>query len=55
MNDARCCGRREPDVTDAVRALHGYVLLETGDESGVQISRERAPEALHVTLQNWPS
>ncbi|MBA9001693.1 TetR/AcrR family transcriptional regulator [Thermomonospora cellulosilytica] len=56
-------GLREPDVTDAVRllrsALHGYILLETGDGFGhprdVQTSWERALEALHVTLQNWPS
>ncbi|POX44352.1 TetR family transcriptional regulator [Streptomyces sp. Ru71] len=53
----------EPDLTDAVRLLrstfHGYCALESGGGFGaprdVQRSWERAVEALHVALENWPS
>ncbi|WP_188196570.1 TetR/AcrR family transcriptional regulator [Nonomuraea sp. SYSU D8015] len=55
-------GLSEPDVTDAVRLLrstfHGFILLESGGGFGhprsVQASWERAVEALHILLRNWP-
>ncbi|WP_067814416.1 TetR/AcrR family transcriptional regulator [Actinomadura kijaniata] len=56
-------GLDEPDVTDAVRLLrstfHGFILLEAnagfGHPRDVRSSWERAVEALHVLLENWPS
>lgn len=56
-------GLREPDLTDAVRLLrstfHGYCALEAGGGFGaprdVQRSWERAIDALHVALENWPA
>ncbi|MEV0975555.1 TetR-like C-terminal domain-containing protein [Streptomyces sp. NPDC049915] len=58
----RAYGLDEPDLTDAVRLLrstfHGYCALEAGGGFGaprdVQRSWERAIEALHVALENWP-
>ncbi|MEU3839539.1 TetR-like C-terminal domain-containing protein [Streptomyces sp. NPDC028635] len=58
----RAYGLKEPDLTDAVRLLrstfHGYCALEAGGGFGaprdVQRSWERAIEALHVALENWP-
>ncbi|MFF9819117.1 TetR/AcrR family transcriptional regulator [Streptomyces sp. NPDC014006] len=58
----RAYGLDEPDLTDAVRLLrstfHGYCALEAGGGFGaprdVQRSWERAIEALHVALKNWP-
>ncbi|MQY09081.1 TetR/AcrR family transcriptional regulator [Actinomadura macrotermitis] len=55
-------GLAEPDLTDAVRLLrstfHGYVSLEAADGFGAdrspQHSWERALDALHVLLENWP-
>ncbi|TMR93389.1 TetR/AcrR family transcriptional regulator [Nonomuraea basaltis] len=52
----------EPDLTDAVRLLrstfHGYTSLEaTGSFAhprDVNTSWDRAIDALHVLLQNWP-
>jgi AcrR family transcriptional regulator len=52
----------EPDLTDAVRllraAFHGYCALEAGGGFGaprdVQQSWDRAVDALHVTLEQWP-
>lgn len=58
----RAYGLEEPDLTDAVRLLrstfHGYCALEASGGFGaprdVQKSWQRAIDALHVTLQNWP-
>ncbi|MGW0134996.1 TetR/AcrR family transcriptional regulator [Streptomyces sp. NPDC003299] len=58
----RAYGLDEPDLTDAVRLLrstfHGYCALEAGGGFGaprdVQRSWERAIDALHVALENWP-
>ncbi|MGV9629707.1 TetR/AcrR family transcriptional regulator [Streptomyces sp. NPDC003487] len=58
----RAYGLDEPDLTDAVRLLrstfHGYCALEAGGGFGaprdVQCSWERAIDALHVALENWP-
>lgn len=58
----RAYGLHEPDLTDAVRLLrstfHGYCALEAGGGFGaprdVQRSWERAIDALHVALENWP-
>ncbi|MEV0241110.1 WHG domain-containing protein [Streptomyces sp. NPDC050674] len=52
----------EPDLTDAVRLLrstfHGYCALEStgafGAPRDVQTSWDRAIDALHVLLRNWP-
>ncbi|WP_406472272.1 TetR/AcrR family transcriptional regulator [Streptomyces sp. NBC_01615] len=58
----RAYGLSEPDLTDAVRLLrstfHGYCNLEAiggfGAPRDVQRSWERALDALHVALVNWP-
>ncbi|MGI5379119.1 TetR-like C-terminal domain-containing protein [Streptomyces sp. CA-251387] len=58
----RAYGLEEPDLTDAVRLLrstfHGYCALEStgafGAPRAVQESWERAIDALHVALVNWP-
>ncbi|WAZ24932.1 TetR/AcrR family transcriptional regulator [Streptomyces cinnabarinus] len=58
----RAYGLEEPDLTDAVRLLrstfHGYCALEStgafGAPRDVRRSWERAVEALHVALENWP-
>ncbi|MFF3904648.1 TetR-like C-terminal domain-containing protein [Streptomyces sp. NPDC001848] len=58
----RAYGLEEPDLTDAVRLLrstfHGYCALEAtggfGAPRDVQASWDRAIEALHVALANWP-
>ncbi|KKD06018.1 TetR-like C-terminal domain-containing protein [Streptomyces sp. WM6386] len=58
----RAYGLEEPDLTDAVRLLrstfHGYCALEASGGFGaprdVQKSWQRAIDALHVLLQNWP-
>ncbi|MFG2457151.1 TetR/AcrR family transcriptional regulator [Streptomyces sp. NPDC048523] len=58
----RAYGLAEPDLTDAVRLLratfHGYCALEStggfGAPRDVQKSWDRAVDALHVTLENWP-
>ncbi|MFJ8540009.1 TetR-like C-terminal domain-containing protein [Streptomyces sp. NPDC093591] len=58
----RAYGLEEPDLTDAVRLLrstfHGYCALEStgafGAPRAVQESWERAVDALHVALVNWP-
>lgn len=58
----RAYGLEEPDLTDAVRLLratfHGYCALETtggfGAPRDVQKSWDRAVDALHVALENWP-
>ncbi|MGW0421761.1 TetR/AcrR family transcriptional regulator [Streptomyces sp. NPDC003015] len=58
----RAYGLAEPDLTDAVRLLratfHGYCALESGGGFGaprdVQKSWDRAVDALHVALENWP-
>ncbi|WP_405469484.1 TetR/AcrR family transcriptional regulator [Streptomyces canus] len=58
----RAYGLAEPDLTDAVRllraAFHGYCALESaggfGDPRDVQKSWDRAVDALHVALENWP-
>ncbi|MFG2606096.1 TetR-like C-terminal domain-containing protein [Streptomyces sp. NPDC048514] len=55
-------GLAEPDLTDAVRLLrstfHGYCALESaggfGAERDVQVSWDRAIEALHLALTHWP-
>ncbi|MFF7467538.1 WHG domain-containing protein [Streptomyces sp. NPDC008092] len=55
-------GLNEPDLTDAVRLLratfHGYCALEaTGGFNApreVRASWERAIDALHIALENWP-
>jgi AcrR family transcriptional regulator len=58
----RAYGLEEPDLTDAVRLLrstfHGYCALEStgafGAPRDVQASWDRAIDALHVLLGNWP-
>ncbi|MFJ7077295.1 WHG domain-containing protein [Streptomyces sp. NPDC098781] len=58
----RAYGLDEPDLTDAVRLLrstfHGFCALEStgafGAPRDVRVSWERAVDALHVTLTNWP-
>jgi AcrR family transcriptional regulator len=58
----RAYGLDEPDLTDAVRLLratfHGYCALEStggfGAPRDVQASWDKAIEALHITLENWP-
>ncbi|MFJ5772859.1 TetR/AcrR family transcriptional regulator [Streptomyces sp. NPDC093094] len=55
-------GLAEPDLTDAVRLLrstfHGYCALEAAGGFGaprdVRRSWERAVDALHIALENWP-
>ncbi|WP_405590983.1 TetR-like C-terminal domain-containing protein [Streptomyces sp. NBC_01092] len=55
-------GLAEPDLTDAVRLLrstfHGYCSLEStgafGAPRDVRESWDRAIDALHVALTNWP-
>ncbi|MEU2038993.1 TetR/AcrR family transcriptional regulator [Nocardia niwae] len=59
----RAYGLAEPDQTDAVRLLrstfHGYSVLETtggfGHTRSTADSWERIIEALHVTLEQWPT
>ncbi|TMR18712.1 TetR family transcriptional regulator [Nonomuraea turkmeniaca] len=56
-------GLEEPDLTDAVRLLrstfHGYASLEaTGGFAharDLNTSWDRAIDALHVLLENWPT
>jgi AcrR family transcriptional regulator len=58
----RAYGLDEPDLTDAVRLLrstfHGYCALEAtggfGASRDVQASWDKAIDALHVALENWP-
>jgi len=58
----RAYGLEEPDLTDAVRLLrstfHGYCVLEAAGGFGatrdVQESWDRAVDALHSALVNWP-
>lgn len=58
----RAYGLAEPDLTDAVRLLratfHGYCALEStggfGAPRDVRKSWDRAVDALHVALENWP-
>ncbi|GAA3529569.1 TetR/AcrR family transcriptional regulator [Streptomyces osmaniensis] len=58
----RAYGLQEPDLTDAVRLLrstfHGYCALEStgafGAPRDVRESWDRAIDALHVALANWP-
>ncbi|CAL9609760.1 hypothetical protein SUDANB108_05630 [Streptomyces sp. enrichment culture] len=58
----RAYGLKEPDLTDAVRllrsAFHGYCALEStgafGAPRDVQASWDKAIDALHVLLLNWP-
>ncbi|WP_309096599.1 TetR-like C-terminal domain-containing protein [Streptomyces sp.] len=58
----RAYGLVEPDLTDAVRllrsAFHGYCALEStgafGAPRDVQASWDKAIDALHVLLLNWP-
>ncbi|MFI9153992.1 TetR/AcrR family transcriptional regulator [Streptomyces sp. NPDC053367] len=58
----RAYGLAEPDLTDAVRLLrstfHGYCALEASGGFGaprdVRRSWERAVDALHIALENWP-
>ncbi|MEV5438769.1 TetR-like C-terminal domain-containing protein [Streptomyces sp. NPDC052682] len=58
----RAYGLEEPDLTDAVRLLrstfHGYCALEAagafGADRDVEASWDRAIDALHVALENWP-
>ncbi|MEU6682205.1 WHG domain-containing protein [Streptomyces sp. NPDC046832] len=58
----RAYGLDEPDLTDAVRLLrstfHGYCALEStgafGAPRDVQVSWDRAIDALHALLSNWP-
>ncbi|MFD4602209.1 TetR/AcrR family transcriptional regulator [Streptomyces sp. NPDC058464] len=55
-------GLAEPDLTDAVRLLratfHGYCALEAvggfNAPRDVRASWERAIDALHIALENWP-
>ncbi len=59
----RAYGLAEPDRTDAVRLLrstfHGYSVLEEtggfGHTRSTAESWERIIEALHVTLEQWPT
>ena len=58
----RAYGLAEPDLTDAVRLLratfHGYCALEASGGFGaprdVRASWDKAVDALHVALENWP-
>ncbi|MEV8125992.1 WHG domain-containing protein [Streptomyces sp. NPDC085944] len=58
----RAYGLTEPDLTDAVRLLratfHGYCALEASGGFGaprdVRASWDKAVDALHVALENWP-
>ncbi|MBA5220640.1 MULTISPECIES: TetR/AcrR family transcriptional regulator [Streptomyces] len=58
----RAYGLGEPDLTDAVRLLratfHGYCALEAAggfaDPRDVRASWDKAVDALHVALENWP-
>ena len=58
----RAYGLDEPDLTDAVRLLrstfHGYCALEAtggfGAPRDVKASWDKAVDALHVALENWP-
>jgi AcrR family transcriptional regulator len=58
----RAYGLQEPDLTDAVRLLrstfHGYCALEAAGGFGaprdVQASWDKAVDALHVALEQWP-
>ncbi|MEW2448153.1 TetR-like C-terminal domain-containing protein [Streptomyces parvulus] len=58
----RAYGLTEPGLTDAVRLLratfHGFCALEAtggfGAPRAVQASWDRAVDALHVALENWP-
>jgi AcrR family transcriptional regulator len=58
----RAYGLAEPDLTDAVRLLratfHGYCALEAAggfaDPRDVRASWDKAVDALHVALENWP-
>lgn len=58
----RAYGLSEPDLTDAVRLLratfHGYCALEStggfGAPRDVQKSWDKAVDALHIALENWP-
>ncbi|MEU0412780.1 WHG domain-containing protein [Streptomyces griseorubiginosus] len=58
----RAYGLAEPDLTDAVRLLratfHGYCALEStggfGAPRAVQESWDKAVDALHIALENWP-
>ncbi|MEU9451276.1 TetR/AcrR family transcriptional regulator [Streptomyces sp. NPDC048277] len=55
-------GLTEPDLTDAVRllraAFHGYCALEASGgfnaPRDVRASWDRAIDALHTALENWP-
>ncbi|MER7186332.1 TetR-like C-terminal domain-containing protein [Streptomyces hyaluromycini] len=55
-------GLAEPDLTDAVRllraAFHGYCALEASGgfnaPRDVRASWDRAIDALHIALENWP-
>ncbi|MGW7541709.1 TetR/AcrR family transcriptional regulator [Streptomyces sp. NPDC054770] len=55
-------GLAEPDLTDAVRLLratfHGYCALEASGgfnaPRDVRASWDRAVDALHIALENWP-
>lgn len=59
----RAYGLNEPDLTDAVRLLrstfHGYAALEAiggfAHARDTTASWERIIDALHVTLEHWPS
>ncbi|WP_328820907.1 TetR/AcrR family transcriptional regulator [Nocardia sp. CY41] len=59
----RAYGLAEPDQTDAVRLLrstfHGYSVLEAtggfGHTRSTADSWERIIDALHVTLEQWPT
>ncbi|MFD8249150.1 TetR/AcrR family transcriptional regulator [Nocardia sp. NPDC059691] len=59
----RAYGLAEPDRTDAVRllrsAFHGYSVLEAtggfGHTRSTAASWERIIDALHVTLEQWPT
>ncbi|MGW0818418.1 TetR-like C-terminal domain-containing protein [Streptomyces viridiviolaceus] len=58
----RAYGLDEPDLTDAVRLLrstfHGYCALEAtggfGAPRDVQVSWDKAVDALHTALEHWP-
>ncbi|MFF7049874.1 TetR/AcrR family transcriptional regulator [Streptomyces griseorubiginosus] len=58
----RAYGLSEPDLTDAVRLLratfHGYCALEStggfGAARDVRASWDKAVDALHIALENWP-
>ncbi|MFE3852961.1 TetR/AcrR family transcriptional regulator [Streptomyces griseorubiginosus] len=58
----RAYGLAEPDLTDAVRLLratfHGYCALEStggfGAPREVGRSWDKAVDALHIALENWP-